>query len=359
MLGLVLALEVWFVCHKGDFTNTIAADWRETRRSVARESASCSILCFGDSLIKHGIVPALVERKLGGRCYNLAVSGGYPPGSYFLLRKAIRAGARPEAAIVDFDPNHLVEGIYPSARLWPELVSLSDCLELAYTARDPSLVARVGSCALLPSVRSREEIRGNIMGAFRGEISFWRFANLPFRRNWEHNQGSQLLPRRPSDPEHVQRAARVFTNAQVYDRISTLYIERFLSLAEANGIITYWLLPPYHSEVRSSHARLGALAAQSEFTAKLLARYRQLVVVDGRSTAYPASLFADPVHLAREGACRFTDDVAAAVESCRNEARAERRWLTLPPYQDQPTQTVGEDLEGSKLAIKAQFSRRF
>jgi len=73
---------------------------RRTRR-VAHD-----VLCFGDSQMKFGIAPHVVAARTGRPAYNLAIVGGQPPASYFLLRRALEAGARPSAVLFDLQGKH-------------------------------------------------------------------------------------------------------------------------------------------------------------------------------------------------------------------------------------------------------------
>ena len=127
MLVLVAAVETHLARHELDITNPGAAILRYASRAARRKAANCEILCLGDSLIKFGIVPGVIEERLGRRTYNLAVVGGQAPGSYFLLRQALAAGAHPSALLVDFKPNFLAEDPRGSERQWTELVSTWDC----------------------------------------------------------------------------------------------------------------------------------------------------------------------------------------------------------------------------------------
>ena len=39
------------------------------------------VICFGDSLVKLGIVPAVIEGRLGRRAYNLSACAGQAPAT--------------------------------------------------------------------------------------------------------------------------------------------------------------------------------------------------------------------------------------------------------------------------------------
>ena len=59
--------------------------WDATRRQARSGN---EILCFGDSQIKNGVLPAAIEARLGRKAYNFAQNGSQVPAliSYFAGR---------------------------------------------------------------------------------------------------------------------------------------------------------------------------------------------------------------------------------------------------------------------------------
>ena len=82
------------------------ADWAYGGRAASRRAPDAEILCFGDSMIKFGMAPRVLEDRLGRRAFNLALYAGSPTASYFLLRRPLESGAKPAAVLVDFQPRH-------------------------------------------------------------------------------------------------------------------------------------------------------------------------------------------------------------------------------------------------------------
>ncbi len=169
MIVLVTLVEGGFAGRHDRLATTWSDDWRETGRSAVRKSHGRDLLCFGDSQVKSGVVPSVLESRTGRRAYNLAVGAGSPIGSYFLFRRALDAGARPEAVVLDAIPHILsdADGWY-HRRLWPEMLGLRDLLDLAWTSRDPELFAALLGARFVPSYRGRFEARTRIRAAFRG-----------------------------------------------------------------------------------------------------------------------------------------------------------------------------------------------
>src|SRR5262249_28496486 len=132
-LALIAAAERVVARDDLDFTTEAALSWEICRAEARDKAPGRQILCLGDSLVKFSIVPGVFESRTGRKAYNLAAFGAPPPVSYFTLRRALDAGARPEAVIVDFHP--VRASAHPQAfqRLWPELLDAGECADLAWT----------------------------------------------------------------------------------------------------------------------------------------------------------------------------------------------------------------------------------
>ena len=93
MLGLLLAVEKVVVRHDPDLTGIVPLNWRFARNKAVSEARKCEILCLGSSIVKFGICPSLIEAETGKPTFNLAMCGASLPANYFVLRRAIEAGA--------------------------------------------------------------------------------------------------------------------------------------------------------------------------------------------------------------------------------------------------------------------------
>src|SRR5206468_2324505 len=95
----------------------------------------------------------------GRRAHNLAVPKGSAAADCLLLRRALRAGARPAAVLLDgdaLDEDPLAPELFD---VWPSLVDLRECVELGVAARDPAALGRLCLGRLLPSYRRRLDLR--------------------------------------------------------------------------------------------------------------------------------------------------------------------------------------------------------
>ena len=99
MLGLVMMIEWTLAGHDLDFTAPWHWDWRLTGVASNRPGRveGRDVLLFGDSLVKFGLIPRVIEHESGKTVYNFGLHTGQASSSYFLLRRALDSGARPRA----------------------------------------------------------------------------------------------------------------------------------------------------------------------------------------------------------------------------------------------------------------------
>jgi hypothetical protein len=355
MLGLVLAFELAVAARDRHATDA-AMSWRETARAAAARAPGSDALLFGDSLVKFGLLPRVVAASGGPRSYNLALHAGPIPASYFLLRRALDAGARPRAVVLDAMTHQLAA--IPTdpalARGWAELLSVRDLADLSWSLRDAAFLGRTLVAKLVPSARARHELRSGArdrLAGRGGSLSHW-FRVL--RRNWEANRGAQ--PHAPAagpvvvDPGH----GGIFPRDWRPLAVNVDYLRRFARLAAARGIAVYVLIPPLHPAAQSRRAAMGLDAAYDAFLRDELARLPGVVVLDARRTPYDETVFRDAVHLDRHGASTLSGALATALAAPGDAAR----WRDLPAFRRASAPDLVEDLEQSRLASRRGGARR-
>lgn len=301
-----------------------AASWREGGRAAAESGAvEGTVLCFGDSQVKCGLLPPVLEKRLGGSVYNLAVVGGQAPSSLYLFERALRAGAKPRAVVVGYYPALLGCDLRLNAGMWPELLGAAECLDLIWSARDPKLVAPVLSKAALPSLRRREDVRGALLVANEPRQAEAR----AFRRNWSVNAGAHALAVQPGfrDDARPEPGGRRWKCKPANLR----YIRRFLSVADRHGIPVFWLLPTNSPALTAARSLDGRDAAYDRFVAAIQTEFPNLTVIDPRPGLTDPSVFADVCHLDRRGAVALSMAVADALDDSLTTRRKGRR-LRLP-----------------------------
>jgi hypothetical protein len=328
-------------------------DWRHTGKAARTAAKGADLLCFGDSLMKASVLPAVLEARTGRTAYNLAVPMGPAPTSYFLFRRALRAGARPSAVLIDATPFLLR---YPPdssqmLRRWPDLLRPVEVLDLAWSARSPTLLARVALARLIPSLRARHEVRSVVTSALQGRASNMRFLTARFLRNVRVNRGASALEEMPEPILDTGPASDwIFENFWP-DPVNVAYLDRFLDLAAARGVPAFLVIPPPSVGAERLAEQNGFDAVHTQFVRSLQARHPGLTVLDGRRSGYgPALYFTDPVHLNHVGARAFSEDVSAVVARAL-DGRDLPRWLDLPRYRARPETVPIEDLGESGMAL--------
>jgi hypothetical protein len=353
MVGLVVAIEAALERRAGEFSGSGSWSWRVSGREAARQARDADILCCGDSLVKLGVVPQVIEERLGLRTYNLSACAAQAPTSYFLLRRALEAGARPAALLVDYKPDLLLGGPQFNLRQWQEMIGVGEGLELAWNARDAGFFAAALLGRILPSYRARFEIRARILAALRGEPYALTDDSLRHSRNWEANRGCEVFPSSPHFDGSLDPAlaARYQLDKVWCNRINKVYIDKLINLARSQGIAVFWLIPPAAPVVEAKRARFGTDAHYTRFVREVQARHSNLNVIDGRRCGYGDSAFWDPVHLNREGALTFTAAVADVLARHAAGQLSRRCWAELPALAPRPVEYPVEDLDQSAVTL--------
>lgn len=349
MVGLLAIVEPWLSKQEMDLSSQVAF-WRQSGEDARRRVADRTVLCLGDSQVKMGLVPAVIEYKLGSSAYNLAMASSTAPAHFFLLRRAIESGAKPEAIVVDFKANLLAADLQENAAYWPELLSARECLEVSLTARDPEFFAKTMLARGLASVRLKSKIQTRVLGALRGEKSHARITLAPYIRNWRVNDGAWVSPSNPSYNGEVQpEDAELYPETWNCNPVNRTFVKRFLRLATDQNIKVYWLIAPISPAPQIHREELGFDALYSEFVREIQAEFLELVVLDARRSGYDHSVFVDAVHLDRVGAAHLSADVAEIID----QRLTGPAWIKLPRFVRRDEMPSLEDVEQSRMAQQA------
>ena len=287
--------------------------------------------------------------------WNLAVIGGRPANSYFLLRRALDAGAQPAALVLDADllPSDPFEIPY----LWPQLASLAEITEMAWVGRNPEFLMHYVVASTLPSVRARYEIRSNILSALRGLTAPYRAAARVSARNWKANRGATIIPA----DQQLSAASTQILDSWPEDRprpgqwtshpVNTFYLDKFLELAAQRKIPVYWILPPHYRMFERYFDQPNWSELQHQFARQRLVRYPNLVIIDGTHANYNREVVMDVSHLNRNGAVAFSLALGDVLNKhLGSNLQAETRWVELPAFQEPPVDAPVEDLAQSTMA---------
>jgi hypothetical protein len=364
MIVLIAAIECLISGHWRDFTDPVSVSWRFSAHAVKNESPGCDLLCLGDSLIKHGLVPSVLEQGTGLRASNLSAARAPALLTYFLFRRALDAGAHPAAIVINTKPAVLIADPQFNARYWQEVLNPAECLELFRLNRNGPFVLSTIVGRLLPSLRSRLEVQSNVLAALRGETDRIGAINRVLLRNWTVNRGANIaasgLAHQEMDPAEIER--RLHPNAFHVDPTNARAIESVLRLARDQNIRVFWLLPPLSPTLQAMRDQSGAEARYERFIRSFVEGYpRTLTVLDGRRAGYPARMFIDATHLTGQGALALSQGVGAAVGMLRIEPRfaTSAGWIALEPFSDPRagTDVTVEDIEQSKRMLSADAPR--
>ncbi len=359
-LGMVVLLilgESYVARRARDFMGDAAYAWQWGARSADRDANGAEILCVGDSTIKFGIAPRVIASRTGRSVWNLAVSGGRPASSYFILRRALDAGARPSALIVDADV--LDTGPFAFPHLWPELATPLDALEMAWIGGQPNFFAHYCVAWALPSARGRFEIRSNIMAATRGETTYLAAAGSLYDRNWKVNRGAYILPvTQQLSPLAVVDidawpAEAPIPGQWTCEAANATYLDKLFDLAATQRIPIFWLFPPHYRNLDRYLDRPNWCGLWRHFARQRLDRYPNMVVIDGLHANYDHTVVTDVAHLNRRGAVAFSIAVGDILrDRLANHTPGGSRWVELPVFTEPPAESPVEDWTQSVAVVQ-------
>lgn len=354
MLGLVGLAEVFLAGQTTRWASVPTLDWRAARVAAARDAPGCSVLVFGNSKLKQGVLPKGVEAATGQRCYNLSVVGGSPVSSYFLLRRALENGARPSTLVLNVDHEFLATDSRADHFAWPQLLGPVESAELGRTAADAAFLGRLVVADLLPSVRLRHDIRAAVMAAFSGREATDGVASAAYARNRRINRGAVPNPKLLGFADiPVPEVLPDLSAGWRRDPVAAHYLDQFLALAGSRGIAVYWLLPPVAPGQQTILDRARSEERYLSVVRRLAERYPHVTVVDGRRAGYPHTVFVDAIHPDRAGASALTEALVSVIGQSPGS-----RWVELPSYQPASSERAVEDYSQTAAALKAGGLRR-
>ncbi len=337
MLVLMAATERFV--RKHDLDALDHDDWRYhlSRQEFPRAARDKDLLYFGDSLMLLGVEPSVVERRSGWSGYNLAISAAQPSAAYFAFRKALDAGARPKAVVLECHWRLVASKPEERTQNWPHLLGYRESLDLAWQARDAALFGALVVRKTLPSMRGRNELRKWIVTTVNGKLHGVHSQMTLIMPHWRNHQGAQIVPSRHTDTWDTLAHARSMYPADWQPHpVNVAYLRRFFALAEERGVAVYWLLPPIHPRVLEANERSGVNAKHEAFVRSFQTRFPHLVVLDGRRAGYDPGVFFDPDHLGREGAFVLSQDLG---DLLRRPATTDR-WRRFSPL-SRPSRRAG------------------
>ncbi len=359
MVLLVLITECVVSANWLTLSDPVSLSWRFSARAAASEASRCQIVCLGDSLIKHGVLPTVIAARTGCKTVNLSAARAPALWTYFVLRRALDAGAAPAAIVINAKPAVLMASPEFNGRYWQEVVTPREYLELSRTAADASFVLSTLVGRLLPSLRSRLELRSIASAAIRGETDPIPMINRVLWRNWTANDGANVTAAVANRLEETDAEIERRLHPSVFhvDRSNGQGLTELLNLANERAIPVFWLLPPVSHDLQARRDRSGAEALHEDFVRSFARKYpTSLTVLDGRACVPGQTAFADYTHLNGHGAIALSHAVATAIDArlhYRQPPSRDSHWVTLAVSGDQPfyPDVFVEDLEKSKQIV--------
>jgi hypothetical protein len=327
-----LSCEAWVASREADFRSVSAACYRYSVDQVARAQGR-AVLCFGDSLVKTGVAPRVLDQHGAGPSLNLACLGARPAFSYFLLKRAIDRGASPRAIVVDFHASQIHGDPLLDFEGLADVLDPLETLSYARTCRDPMMYAWMTAYQALPSLRSRANLRSAVVERLAGRpIAGYDVKTRPVFETWDREGGAHLLDvggeegrdGRFSDERLVSTLGPWYCHPA-----NAVYIKKFLDLAARRRIAVYWLLPPIHPRLQARSDASGDTDRYDRLVRSAERAYPNLIVVDARRSGFSPGWFSDGNHLRATGARRFSALVADAIAA--NSPSTTRRIVLGPP----------------------------
>ncbi len=354
---LVIAAVESFIVRCGPvFQDPVCFSWMFSARAARHEAIDAQILCLGDSLAKHGLVPAVIEGATGRRTYNLAVAAGPVLVTEILLKRALEARSHPSAIVFDLKPGLLAGGPQYRLREWQELLTPGEAMALLRAYRSVTFASELVLGYVVPSFRARHEIRSSLREAVLGESSRLVALNALCRRNWTINRGANLATPSASfhgevsEAQHEEHLSGKFT-AQ---RVNAAAARRLVTLAANRGIRAYLVIPPLTPALFARQTTTGSAAKYDAFLKSLQAQNPALTILDARDSGYPAEVFVDPIHLDAQGAFTLSTDVAEVMRvdlEMAETALRTNRWIHLSTYHEVGIPESIEDVEQSRRRL--------
>lgn len=359
MLVLVVAIEGSIAGRWLEFSDPVVLSWRFSDRAARVNAPGRDVLFLGDSLVKHGLIPSVFRQETGLDGVNVAAARAPALLTDFLLRRALDAGARPRAVIINTKPAVLIGGPEYDARYWPAALTASECLRLGWMLHKTHFSLEILTARLLPSVAARLEIRSGVLNALKGTIDPIPEINRVLWRNWTVNCGANVASLNGDfdgklSPEIRER---LHPDRWYVDPANAMGVDRLLKLARERRLRVFWLLPPISPPLQRWRESSGAEAKFEAFVRSYLDRYPECVsILDARGVVCDPSCFVDATHLSGRGAIVLSRVVSRAVanELERGPRPGSEAWITISP-QDDPLRDLGpplEDVDRSKEIIR-------
>lgn len=313
-IALIVLIEANIVRFKHDTPTPATMSWRLSEAAARHEAVDCDVLVFGDSLIKHGLNARVFQESTGLKTYNLSVCACQAPANVVLLNRALDAGAKPRAVILEAAPDLMAGKPLANVRNWPELLEPSEAVALAWKTHDATLCGRILLAEALPSYRARLEIR-KLLSPPPGFDPHSKRESLRLAEHWTSERGSNVAGEHGAFDGHVtEEDHRTLLSDRFWcDRNNRGHLSAFLDAARARQIPVFWVLPPVSPAVQARRDASGAEAKHLAFVESLTRPYPDVRILNFQHAGFESTDFVDPRHMTGDASKRLTRQIAAIV----------------------------------------------
>ena len=134
MIALIGVVETAIALAAPRLRDPVSFSWVYAAEAAKHRAPGSGILCLGDSLAKDGLVSAVLTATTGVPTYNLSAPAAPAPMTECLFRRALDAGARPRAIVLELKPSLLAGGPRYRMRGWQEFLNFSETVSLIRSA---------------------------------------------------------------------------------------------------------------------------------------------------------------------------------------------------------------------------------
>lgn len=272
---------------------------------------------FGDSMVMNDVLP----EKLGPEVINCAMNGSTPIESYFLLKRLLKAPAKPKAVLLSFSAYHFVHPDF----YWENTVKFGvisgpeadEVMGRVIGLKDKELLSGSGLWNMEQRLYSFLLSRGfpsYYMSSLWAEpFGARQKENGEALKAIAQSRGQYFFPQADGSKElNADTKLKVFQTSPVVD----FYFRATLELLQKEKIPAYFYTMPVN-EASVPHLDPGVYKAYGDYLKGFSREYPGLRILSGLRTVYPWRLFSDHAHLNPKGALRFNREFAKILNRAR------------------------------------------
>ena len=356
MIVLVVAIEATVARYHSIEGHGIGYEWWLTGQRAAQASRKYDVLCFGDSQVKLDVQPKVLEPILGRKVFDLGVVGGQATTSYFLFRRALDAGARPKAVLVDFFHPLLMGMPVWNWEYLPLILTGRDAVELSWNSAEPDVLADWFLRRAIPTYGYRSAIR-HALGIDKAAVDPYE-QGAGLARNTARNLGAMAADENPAWDDDPRKYGRfVAPIAFGCSHVNRVYLDKFLALAEAHHVRVFYILCPCSPNWQRASTARDPEGNYHRAIRRHVLTHPNVQVVDARFAGYELGLFLDHSHLSHRGALLFSTDLAHAVKRELGPDATGERWLEVRRLETPPPAISLETINQSEHAVRERVRR--